>query len=384
MSLAPLLPTAAAGASTRPVRIGAVVIGGDAVPVIAGPCSVEREHVSQAQAVAAAGASVLRGCVWKPRTRPDSFQGLGEEGLALVDRARSVTGRPVIAEPLEPAHVALLAGRVDALLIGARSMQNTPLLREAGRSGLPVIVKRGLAATYDEWLGAAEYVLAEGNPDVILCERGIRTFETGTRNTLDVAAVPVLRQRSGLPVIVDPSHAAGNATYVLPLALAAVAAGADGLLVEAHPVPAESWSDAAQALDMDQLRCLVAAVELMAATVRRAGTATLEGCRDGIDLVDGAVARLLERRAELVSAVQRHKRRSALTVRDRGREDEIVGRMASRAPSLGRPGAAAVVRAVVEVCLAVAGSPAGEARLAAADVSDEVEAEQAVEVALSR
>ncbi len=370
MSLAPLLPSAAAGASTRPVRLGSIVIGGDAVPVLAGPCSVERDHVAQAQAVAAAGASALRGCVWKPRTRPDSFQGLGGDGLALVDRARALTGRPVIAEPLEPAQVALLAGRVDALLIGARSMQNTPLLREAGRSGLPVILKRGLAATYDEWLGAAEYVLAEGNPDVILCERGIRTFESTTRNTLDVSSIPVLRQRSGLPVIVDPSHAAGNSAWVLPLAMAAVAAGADGLLVEAHPVPAESWSDAHQALDMDQLRTLVAAVELLAASVRRASTATLDGCREGIDLVDGAVARLLERRAELVGAVQRHKRRAALTVRDSRREDEIVGRMASRAPSLGRPGAAAVMRTVVEVCLAVAASEAADAGRSAAEVAE--------------
>lgn len=355
MSVEPLLPAAAAGPATRRVRIGGVVIGGDGVPVIAGPCSVERDHVAHAEAVAQAGASALRACVWKPRTHPSSFQGLGEEGLTLVDRARERTGLPAIAEPLDPAHVEILAGRVDALLIGARSMQNTPLLRAAGRSGLPVILKRGLAATYDEWLGAAEYVLAEGNPDVVLCERGIRTHETATRNTLDVAAVPVLRERSGLPVIVDPSHAAGRAPWVTPLALAAVAAGADGLLVEAHPVPEESWSDADQALGMDQLRALVDAVELLAATTRRTATSTLDGCRAGIDAVDGAVARLLERRATLVREVQRHKRRAALTVRDRRREEEIVGRVVSRAPSLGRPGAAAVVRTVVEVCLAVAG-----------------------------
>jgi 3-deoxy-7-phosphoheptulonate synthase len=376
MSVPPLLPAAAAGPATRRVHIGGVVIGGDGVPVIAGPCSVERDHVAQAEAVAQTGAAALRACVWKPRTRPTAFQGLGEEGLVLVDRARRLTGLPAIAEPLEPAHVELLIGRVDALLIGARSMQNTPLLRAAGRSGLPVILKRGLAATYDEWLGAAEYVLAEGNPDVILCERGMRTHETATRSTLDIAAIPVLRERSGgLPIIVDPSHAAGNSNWVIPLALGAVAAGADGLLVEAHPIPDESWSDADQALSMAQLRSLVEAVELLAATTRRTSTATIDGCRAGIDAVDAAVARLLERRAGLVGHVQRHKRRQALTVRDLKREDEIVGRMVTRAPSLGRPGAAAVVRTVVEVCLAVAGRE-GEQREAGAEELVGVSAER--------
>jgi 3-deoxy-7-phosphoheptulonate synthase len=355
MSVPPLLPAAAAGPATRCVQIGGVTVGGDSVPVIAGPCSVERDHVAHAEAVARAGAAALRACVWKPRTRPTAFQGLGDAGLPLVDRARRRTGLPAIAEPLEPAHVEVLATRVDALLIGTRSMQNTPLLRAAGRSGLPVILKRGMAATYDEWLGAADYVLAEGNPDVILCERGIRTHETATRSTLDVAAIPVLRERTDLPVIVDPSHAAGNSAWVMPLALAAVAAGADGLLVEAHPVPEDSWSDPAQALSMEQLAELVAAVELLAAATRRSATETLDGCRAGIDAVDAAVARLLERRAALVREAQRNKRRAALTVRDPRREDEIVGRIVTRAPSLGRPGAAAVVRTVVEVCLAVAG-----------------------------
>ncbi|HET9050685.1 MAG TPA: chorismate mutase, partial [Candidatus Dormibacteraeota bacterium] len=248
----------------------------------------------------------------------------------------------------------LLAGHVDGLLIGARSMQNTPLLRAAGRSGMPVVLKRGLAATYDEWLGAAEYVLAEGNDQVILCERGMRTHETATRNTLDVSAIPVLRERTGLPVIVDPSHAAGHAAWVMPLALAAVAAGADGLIVEAHPVPEDSWSDAAQALSIDALRTLVAAVELLAGLTREAPTATLADCRAGIDSVDAAVASLLGRRALLVREAQRHKRRSSLTVRDPQREAEIVTRVVARAPALGRPGAAAVMRTVVEVCLAAA------------------------------
>jgi 3-deoxy-7-phosphoheptulonate synthase len=282
------------------------VLGGPGVPVIAGPCSVEPGYVDHAVEVAAGGAAVLRGCVRKPRTRPGSFQGLGEAGLPLLDEARRRTGLPVLAEPLDVDDVEMLAPHVDALLVGARSMQNTPLLRAVGRARLPVVLKRGLAATYDEWLGAAEYVLAEGNPRVVLCERGIRTFETATRNTLDVAAVAVLRERTALPIIVDPSHAAGRSGWVAPLALAAVAAGADGLLVECHPVPEESWSDAAQALDMAALRRLVDAVALLAATVRPADSGEPAGRRAGIAAVDAAVARLLERRAALVAAALPH------------------------------------------------------------------------------
>jgi 3-deoxy-7-phosphoheptulonate synthase len=181
-------------------------------------------------------------------------------------------------------------------------MQNTPLLRAVGRARIPVVLKRGLAATYDEWLGAADYVLSEGNTQVVLCERGIRTFETATRNTLDLAAVAVLRERTTLPVIVDPSHAAGRAEWVLPLALAAVAAGADGLLVECHPTPAESWSDAAQALDMAALRRLLAAVRLLVAAVRPADCGEPVGRRAGIAAVEAAVGILLERRDALLAA----------------------------------------------------------------------------------
>jgi 3-deoxy-7-phosphoheptulonate synthase len=303
MSTPPLLPAAAArpGVTVR-VAIGDAVFGGPGVPVIAGPCSVEHGYVEHAVAVAAGGAAVLRGCVRKPRTRPDSFQGLGEAGLPLLDAARRRTGLPVLAEPLDAEDVEMLAPHVDALLVGARSMQNTPLLRAVGRMQVPVVLKRGLAATYDEWLGAADYVLAEGNTQVVLCERGIRTFETATRNTLDVAAVAVLRERTTLPVIVDPSHAAGRAGWVLPLALAAVAAGADGLLVECHPTPVESWSDAAQALDMAGLRRLVDAVEVLAAAVRPADCSEPAGRWAGIAAVDVAIRRLLERRDALLAA----------------------------------------------------------------------------------
>jgi 3-deoxy-7-phosphoheptulonate synthase len=354
--LPPLLPAAPArGGHTRVVRIGPLSIGGDAVPVIAGPCAVEPGYVAHATAVAAAGAAALRGCVHKPRTRPESFQGLGADGLPLLDEARRATGLPVLSEPLQPEDVSAMAPHCDALLIGARSMQNIPLLRAAGRSGMPVVLKRGIAATYDEWLGAADYIRAEGDDDVILCERGIRSFETATRNTLDVSAIPVLRERCDLPVIVDPSHAAGLAAWGMPLALAAVAAGADGLLVECHPQPDASWSDPAQALSPDELRRLVAAVELLAPLVRPASTDTLHGCRESIDGIDAALAHLLERRARVVSAVRSVKADNALPDRDTERERAIVRRVVERAPRLGAAGAELVMGAVIDACVAAAG-----------------------------
>jgi len=202
---------------TREVAVGGVVFGGAYKPVISGPCSVETDYVTHAELAAAAGADVLRGCVFKPRSHPDRFQGIGAEGIPLLDEARSRTGLPVIAEPLDAADVHQLRDHVDGFLIGARSMRNSRLLEASGRAGLPLIVKRSFAATYAEWLGAADYVRATGNDDVILCERGIRTFVTETRNTLDVSAIPVLAGQTDLPVIVDPSHAAGRWEWVLPL-----------------------------------------------------------------------------------------------------------------------------------------------------------------------
>jgi 3-deoxy-7-phosphoheptulonate synthase len=362
MTTAPLLPTAARPHSHHAVRIGDVLFGGSSVPVIAGPCAVEPGYPEQAGAVAAAGAAVLRGCVHKPRTRPDTFQGLGAEGYPLLDQARAATRLPVLSEPLQVEDVERLLPHCDALLIGARSMQNTPLLREVGRLRHPVVLKRGLSATYDEWLGAAEYVLAGGNDQLVLCERGIRTFETATRNTLDVAAVPVLRERTGLPVIVDPSHAAGQRQWVAPLALAAVAAGADGLLVEGHPDPAASWSDAAQAISPEELRAIVDAVEFLAAAVRPAPVTSLGAGREAIDTVDAALALLLDRRAALVAATQEHK--AAPWGRDGEREERIARRVADRAPRLGQMGAQTVMRAIIESCLAANGEEASAAALA--------------------
>lgn len=228
-----------------------------------------------AVAVRRAGAGALRGGAFKPRTSPYAFRGLECEGLRLLAECRRETGLPVVTEVLDPRQVEVVAEHADVLQIGARNMQNYPLLCEAGRVRRPVLLKRGMSATITELLLAAEYVLADGNPDVILCERGIRTFETATRNTLDVAAIPVLRRETHLPVIVDPSHAAGRAELVTPLACAAVAAGADGLIVEVHPHPEAAWSDGEQSLTPAQFSDLMTAV----APFARAAGRSLSGPR---------------------------------------------------------------------------------------------------------
>jgi len=237
------------------VRIGdgpGASVGGPTLLVIAGPCSVEgREMLLEtACGVGHAGAAALRGGAFKPRTSPYAFQGLGLDALRWLAEARRETGLPVVTEVLDPRQVELAAEHADVLQVGARSMQNFPLLAEVGRVRRPVLLKRAMSATVTELLLAAEYVLARGNPDVILCERGIRTFEPATRNTLDIAAIPVLRGETHLPVIVDPSHAGGRADLVAPLAFAAIAAGADGLLVEVHPRPETALSDGGQSLSV--------------------------------------------------------------------------------------------------------------------------------------
>jgi 3-deoxy-7-phosphoheptulonate synthase len=239
-------------AGTR-VRLGAEpgqTIGGDALSVIAGPCSVESREMlwSTAGAVKRAGAGALRGGAFKPRTSPYSFQGLGFHGLELLAEVRAEFRLPVVTEVMDTRHVELVAQHADMLQVGARNMQNFALLAEVGAVQRPVLLKRGLSATVEELLMAAEYVLANGGRDVVLCERGIRTFERATRNTLDVAAIPVLKRETHLPVIVDPSHAAGRADLVAPLAFAAIAAGADGLIVEVHPDPERARSDGDQSL----------------------------------------------------------------------------------------------------------------------------------------
>ncbi|MFN2589282.1 MAG: 3-deoxy-7-phosphoheptulonate synthase [Actinomycetota bacterium] len=246
-------------------------IGGRAVAVMAGPCAVEsREQVDRAaDAVHAAGVRILRGGAFKPRTSPYSFQGLGEKGLLLLREVADERGMAVITEVISPQDVPLVAQHADVLQVGARNMANYSLLNAVGAAGRPVLLKRGLGSTVDELLQAAEYILAQGNPDVALCERGIRTFETATRFTLDINAIPVLKQLTSLPVIVDPSHATGKADLVAPVALAGVAAGADGLLVEVHPNPREALSDGAQSLDPDAFANLMNSVRKLAEALGR-------------------------------------------------------------------------------------------------------------------
>lgn len=236
------------------VQVGPTVIGPDNLTIMAGPCAVETQEqlMSIAHAVKAAGATILRGGAYKPRTSPYSFQGLEEEGLRYMQEAKKETGLATICEVVSNEAIEAAVKYVDMIQIGARNMQNFILLKEAGRSGLPVLLKRGLSATIDEWLNAAEYIIAEGNPNVVLCERGIRTFETTTRNTLDLSAVPVLKEKTHLPVIVDPSHATGVYKYVSPLAKAAVACGADGLMIEVHNDPAHALSDGPQSLTFEK------------------------------------------------------------------------------------------------------------------------------------
>jgi 3-deoxy-7-phosphoheptulonate synthase len=235
------------------IRVGTTTIGGGSLTVIAGPCAIESRDqlLRTATAVAAAGATVLRGGAFKPRTSPYSFQGLGMDGVRFLTEARAETGLPVITEVMEPSQLGPVAEFADIVQIGARNMQNFPLLMAAGKIDRPVMLKRGISATIEEWLMAAEYIVSSGNPEVILCERGIRTFETYTRNTLDLTAVPLLHKLSHLPVIVDPSHATGQRWLVPPMAVAAVAGGADGIMVEVHPNPDDALSDGQQSLTLE-------------------------------------------------------------------------------------------------------------------------------------
>jgi 3-deoxy-7-phosphoheptulonate synthase len=232
------------------VRVGDAVFGSDQIVVIAGPCAVESldQLLETAKAVKAAGAHILRGGAFKPRTSPYAFQGLEEEGLKFLKAAREATGMPFVTEVVNPRDVEMVQEYTDMLQIGARNMQNFTLLREVGKARKPVLLKRGLSATIEEWLMAAEYIMSEGNYEVVLCERGIRTFETATRNTFDISAIPIIKRQSHLPVIADPSHASGKRHLIQPLACAAVAAGADGLMIEVHPDPERALSDGPQSL----------------------------------------------------------------------------------------------------------------------------------------
>ena len=253
------------------ITIGDVVIGGPRLVVMAGPCSVEsRQQVLEvASKVKTAGAAVLRGGAFKPRTSPYAFQGLEEDGLKYLAEARRETGLPVITEVMEPDKVDVVAEYADILQIGARNVQNFSLLRRVGEAGRPVLLKRGMSTSIQEWLLSAEYILSSGNPNVILCERGIRTFETATRFTLDLNAVPVLKRLTHLPVVVDPSHGTGHWEYVEPMAMAGIASGADGLIIEVHPKPEEALSDGPQSLKPDKFAALMARLRRLAPVLDR-------------------------------------------------------------------------------------------------------------------
>jgi len=253
------------------IKVGDVVLGGDKLVIIAGPCAVESERqiLDTAKAVKAAGACILRGGAFKPSTSPYQFRGLGKQGLEMLAMARAETGLPFITEVLTPQDVELVAEYTDILQVGARNMQNFNLLDEVGKVNKPVMLKRGMSATIQEWLLSAEYILSQGNRQLILCERGIRTFETYTRNTLDISAIPIIKKLSHLPVIGDPSHGTGKWYLVTPLALAAVAAGADGLIIEVHPNPDQALKDGAQSLTFENFEQLMQQVAPVAAAVGR-------------------------------------------------------------------------------------------------------------------
>lgn len=248
------------------IKVDNEIIGGKQLAIIAGPCSVESEEqiVNIAKRMKAAGANFIRGGAFKPRTSPYSFQGLELEGLRLLELAKKETGMPIVSELMSTKYLDEFVERVDVIQIGARNMQNFDLLKEIGKTQTPILLKRGLSATYKEWLMSAEYIMSEGNGNVILCERGIRTFETETRNTLDIQAVPVLQRRTHLPIIIDPSHAGGESYLVPAGAKAGVAAGADGLMIETHEDPANAWSDGEQCLTPDEFDKLMEQIRVLA------------------------------------------------------------------------------------------------------------------------
>jgi 3-deoxy-7-phosphoheptulonate synthase len=335
-------PLAARREGTSLVEIGGAAIGGTELVLIAGPCSVESESQFREAALAAraAGASILRGGAFKPRTSPYAFQGLGEEGLAVMRAVGDETGLPIVTEALEPAQVPLVAEYADAIQIGSRNMHVTPLLRAAGASGCPILLKRGMSATLEEFLLAAETILLAGGRDVVLCERGIRTFDSYTRNCLDVGGIAALKRLTSLPVIADPSHATGRRELVTDAALAAVAAGADGVIVEAHPQPESAQSDADQQLTPVELADLAERVARVARAVGRSfgdltstiGDRFIERLREQISENDQRIVAALNTRLELVAAMRRYKDSHGIAFRDGSREERLLRQLEETNP----------------------------------------------------
>ena len=324
------------------IEVNGVTIGGKEIILMGGPCAVESSlQMSQsAETVKKAGGKILRGGVFKHRTSPYSFQGLGIEGLNYLVQAAKEQNLLCVTEVIDALSLDLVVDKVDIIQIGARNMQNFELLKLAGKINKPIILKRGLSATIEEWLLAAEYILVAGNPQVILCERGIRTFEPSTRNTLDLSAVGVAKELSHLPVIVDPSHAAGRRDLIASLSKAAIAAGADGLLIETHPNPAEAVSDGPQSLTPEQFVQLAGELGVVAESVKRVFTCggqgdTLEALRTQIDRVDQSIIELLADRMQIVRKIGDQKRLDR--VKDTSRQNEIIQRLVNLAAELQLP-----------------------------------------------
>lgn len=326
------------------VNVGPFAIGGETFMFMAGPCSVENETqlARAAHMAAGAGARMLRGGAFKPRTSPYAFQGLGEPALRMLHAQGRSLGMPVVTEVMSVEDIPLVSHYADMLQVGARNMQNYPLLKALGDVDKPVMLKRGLSATVAEWLSAAEYILDAGNSQVVLCERGIRTFETSTRNTLDLNSVVVARKMTHLPVIVDPSHGTGKRELVTPLAAAAVAVGADGIIVEVHPEPAEALSDGAQSLDQAALDELAAALATWVPAqgrslghgVKLADQAMLEACRRRIDALDGVLVKLLSERAAIGLRLGQTKLTAGQPLRNVARERCVLDALQAPAGSV--------------------------------------------------
>ena len=333
----------------KQVKVGNVLIGGGRAVIIAGPCSVEPGYLTVAEQTADAGADILRAFVYKHRTSPHSFQGMGSEGIKLVREAKRRTGLPVVIEPLSTKHVEELSDVADAFQIGSRGMQNVELLRAVGELGIPVILKRGLASTYDEWLSAAQYIEVGGNSQIILCERGIRTFETGTRNTLDLAAVPYLRTVCDYPIIVDPSHAAGQRDLVPALAEAGLAIGADGIEVEAHTSPDDALSDAAQTITMEDLAIICSRRDwYWAQSSDRPHS--LEESRYLIDAIDSALIKLVESRISVSRSLKTIKEVAGLSIHQPEREGEVISAWLERGRFENSVHARKVAESIVRMC----------------------------------
>lgn len=342
------------------IKIKGVILGGKEVILMGGPCAVEssRQMSQSAATVKRAGGKILRGGVFKPRTSPYSFQGLGREGLNYLVQAAREQGLLSVTEVIDAPSLELVADEIDIIQIGARNMQNFELLKLAGKINKPVILKRGLSATIEEWLLAAEYILAAGNPNVILCERGIRTYEPSTRNTLDLSAVGVAKELSHLPVIVDPSHAAGRRDLIASLSKAAIASGADGLLIEMHPNPAEAVSDGPQSLHPEEFARLAGELGIVAEAVNRTFACggrkdeeeTLETLRGQIDEIDQTIIQGLAARMQIVQKVGDQKRLDR--VKDSTREKEVLQRLTSLGEELELP--SELVRKIYPIIFEVA------------------------------